>query len=252
MTLARSQKVCSPAMIPETKVAAHRGPEALRRRRQGRAGEIVVLSVHAPGFSHGPASSDSGCANVTATARASPLRFTGGARDDAGMSPVSTTALALAALAALALLGPGCGERREEPVVVPADVHLAAGRPARPAAAAASPAETEAVDRLRAARTVALYCHLVDRGQYARAGELCVCRRLWSRRALGGVTRFHFRSARVYAAPDARTLVLKARVHVHAGRGRSLPGGLAVLFFTLGRAGSAVGGWLITAVSTRP
>ncbi len=135
---------------------------------------------------------------------------------------------------------------------MPSDVHLASGRPARPPAAAASPIVSEAVDRLRAARIVALYCHLVDRGQFARAGELCARRRLWSRRALTGVSRFHFRSARVYAAPDARTLVLKARVHVHAGRGRPLPGGLVILFFTLGRAGSAVGGWLITAVSTRP
>jgi len=168
------------------------------------------------------------------------------------MPPASTTAFALAALAALVLFGPGCGGSRTEPVVVPSDVHLASDPLPRPPAAAASPIGSEAVDRLRAARVVALYCHLVDRGQYARAGELCTRRRLWSRRALLGVTRFHFRSAGVYAAPDTRTLVLKARVHVHAGRGRPLPDGLAVLFFTLGRAGSAVGGWLITAVSTRP
>jgi hypothetical protein len=168
------------------------------------------------------------------------------------MSPASTTALALAALAALALLGPGCSGSGTEPVVVPSDVHLASGPPAQASAAAAPAIVSEAVDRLRAARIVALYCHLVDRGQHARAGELCARRRLWSRRALAGVTRFHFRSARVHAAPDARTLVLKARVHVHAGRGRPLPDGLAVLFFTLGRAGSAVGGWLITAISTRP
>jgi hypothetical protein len=66
------------------------------------------------------------------------------------------------------------------------------------------------------------------------------------------MTRFHFRSARVFAAPDARTLVLKARVRVRTERGRQLPDGLSVLFFTLGRAGTAVGGWLITAVSTSP
>jgi hypothetical protein len=168
------------------------------------------------------------------------------------MSPISTSALALAALAALTILATGCADRPAEPVVVPSDVHLATGRPARPAAENASPAATAAEDRLRAARTVALYCRLIDQGQYARAGDLCARRRLWSRRALAGVTRFHFRSARVYAAPDARTLVLKAHVHVHAGRGRPLPDGLAVLFFTLGRAGSAVGGWLITAVTTRP
>jgi len=39
---------------------------------------------------------------------------------------------------------------------------------------------------------------------------------------------------------------------VHAGRGRPLPDGLAILFFTLGRAGSSVGGWLITAVASSP
>ena len=99
---------------------------------------------------------------------------------------------------------------------------------------------------------MALYCHLVEAGQFARAGELCARRRLWSRRTLAGLRRFHFRSARVYAAPDARTLVFKARVRVHAGRGCPLPDGLAIVFFTLGRAGSAVGGWLITAVSTSP
>ena len=167
------------------------------------------------------------------------------------MSSARTAALVIVALVAVAAVGPGCGDHRPEPVVVPSDVHLATGLPAR-RAAAAPPAETAAVDRLRAARTVALYCRLIDQGQFARAGDLCTRRRLWSRRALGRLTRFHFRSASVFAAPDARTLVLKARVHVHAGRGRPLPDGLAVLFFTLGRAGSAVGGWLITAVSTRP
>ena len=99
---------------------------------------------------------------------------------------------------------------------------------------------------------MALYCRLVEAGQFARAGELCARRRLWSRRALGALTRFHFRSARVYAAPDARTLVLQARVRVRAGRGGPFPDGLTVLFFTLGRVGNDVGGWLITAVSTSP
>jgi hypothetical protein len=160
---------------------------------------------------------------------------------------------ALAALAAVSVLAPACGEHAPAPVVVPSDVHLAAAQPARPAAAAAPPAgSSAAADRLRAARTVALYCRLVDQGQFARAGDLCAHRRLWSRRALASVTRFHFRSARVHAAPDARTLVLKASVRVRAGGGCPLPDGLAVLFFTLGRVGSAVGGWLITAVSTSP
>jgi hypothetical protein len=176
------------------------------------------------------------------------------------MSSPRTIALphaALVTLAALSVLAPACGEHAPAPVVVPSDVHLATRQPAWPAAAA-PPAGTSAAGawptagRLEAARTVALYCRLIDQGQFARAGDLCARRRLWSRRALAGVARFHFRSARVYAAPDTRTLVLKARVRVRAGRGCPLPDGLAVLFFTLGRVGSAVGGWLITAVSTRP
>ena len=173
-------------------------------------------------------------------------------------------ALGSLALAA-ALFAAGCGGgQAAAPVVAPSDVHLAGAAPGAPAAAAAPPGASgvigrwtgvrESADaaRLEAARTVALYCHLVEEGQFARAGELCSRRRLWSRRTLGGVRRFHFRSARVFAAPDARTLVFRARVRVHAGRGCPLPDGLAIVFFTLGRVGSAVGGWLICAVSTSP
>jgi hypothetical protein len=170
------------------------------------------------------------------------------------MSSVRTAALALGALVALAApaaLAPACAERAPAPVVVPSDVHLAAGRPALPAPPTREPAGA-AADRLEAARTVALYCRLVDRGQFARAGGLCARRRLWSRHALAGITRFSFRSARVYAAPDVRTLVLETRVRVRTTRGCPLPDGLAVLFFTLGRVGTAVGGWLITAVSASP
>ena len=174
------------------------------------------------------------------------------------MPHARTTALVLGVLAA-ALCGAGCGDHHPQaPVVVPADVHLASAAahatPAAVAAAAAWPgaAVSPDADRLEAARTVVLYCRLIEAGQFARAGELCTRRRLWSRRALGALTRFRFRSARVYAAPDARTLVLKARVLVHARRGRPLPDGLAILFFTLGRVGDAVGGWLITAVSASP
>lgn len=179
------------------------------------------------------------------------------------MPHARTSALILSVLAAVAACGAGCGGHdRPAPVVVPSDVHLAstAVSPAPvtgalPDAAgqmAAWPALSDSTGaaRLEAARTVALYCRLIEAGQFARAGALCARSRLWSRRALGALRRFHFRSARVYATPDARTLVLKARVRVHSDRGRPLPDGLAILFFTLGRVGSDVGGWLITAVST--
>jgi len=163
-----------------------------------------------------------------------------------------TAALVILVLAATGgAVGCGHGER-QAPVVVPSDVHLASAADAPAAATWPGAAGSPGAGRLEAARTVALYCRLIEGGQFARAGELCAHRRLWSRRALGALTRFHFRSARVYAAPDARTLVLEARVRVRAGRGRPLPDCLAVLFFTLGRVGSAVGGWLITAVSTSP
>ena len=163
-------------------------------------------------------------------------------------------ALVLAALAALVIATGG----RPTAAVAPPPGTLPAAAPPGPAAGAtagasssASPAAS-AADRLEAARTVALYCHLVEAGQFARAGDLCVSRRLWSRRRLGELGRFDFRSARVYAAPDARTLVLAARVRVRAVRGRPLPDGPAIVFFTLGRAEGTVGGWRITAVSTSP
>ncbi len=200
------------------------------------------------------------------------MRVTGAARDDAGMSSVRITVLyagLCVALAAAGALAAGCGDPAAAPAVAPADVHLATDDPERrssPAGAQSGAAQAALVgppevapgttptvgDRLEAVRTVALYCALVDSGQFARASDVCARRRLWSRRALAGVDRIRFRSARVYAAPDARTLVLKARVRVRAGRGCPLPDGLAVLFFTLGRAGTTVGGWLITAVSSSP
>ena len=197
--------------------------------------------------------------NVTAWTGVSPLRLTGAARDDARMPSVRTAARSFRALAALAVLAvpavlaPACGEHAPAPVVVPSDVHLAAAGAARPAAAAPAGrrpgGRRQAAGRRASSPSTAAWSTRVS----SRApADLCAHRRLWSRRALAGVTRFHFRSARVYAAPDARTLVLKARVRVRAGRGRPLPDGLAVLFFTLGRVGSAVGGWLITAVSTSP
>ena len=160
-----------------------------------------------------------------------------------------TVALLVLVLAGLTPLVAGCGDAEERaPAVVPSDVHLATTGPPL----TSPPATPDDGGRLEASRTVALYCRLIDRRQFARAGALCSRRRLWSRRALASLRGFRFRSARVFAAPDARTLVLAVRVRVHAGRGRSLPDGLTTLFFTLGRVGSAVGGWLITAVSTSP
>jgi hypothetical protein len=185
------------------------------------------------------------------------------ARTDSRTTSALAVTVSLAALMlASALCAAGCGGGQPAaPDVAPPNLHPAG---AAASAVATTPDETDVsvrwagvggsadADRLEAARTVALYCQLVEAGQFARAGELCEGRHLWSRRMLAGLSRFHFRTARVFASPDTRTLVLKARVRVHAGRGRPLPDGLAVVFFTLGRAGSAVGGWHITAVSTSP
>jgi hypothetical protein len=195
------------------------------------------------------------------------LRLTEGGRDDAAMKSArthlplpATLAVCGAALLCGALLAGAsltrCSDPEERaPVVVPSDVHLAGVAPQaapQPPGDATVLALSADAGRLGAARTVALYCRLIDAGQFARAGELCGARRLWSRRVLRSVRSFRFRSARVYAAPDARSLVLKARVRVRAGRRCPLPGGLSVVFFTLGRDGSTAGGWRITAVSTCP
>jgi hypothetical protein len=173
------------------------------------------------------------------------------------MANARTASVLVAILVAVVSLASACGDHEARaPVVVPSDVHLATSEPAEPAELVrpALPPEvmTSASARLEAVRTVALYCRLLDEGQFARAAALCTHRRLWSRRAFGSLGRLRFRSARVYAAPNARTFVLKTRVHVHGGRGCPWPEGLAILFFTLGRVGSAVGGWRITAVSTSP
>jgi hypothetical protein len=167
------------------------------------------------------------------------------------MTSARSVALVCLVLAGLTAAAVGCGEHpAEAPVVVPSDVHLAAAAPA-PGFAPVAPLNRGAL-WLDAVRTVELYCRLIDEGQFARAGELCARRALWSRRRFRGLRTFRFRSARVHAIPDARTIVLEARVRMRAGRGSPLRDGLDTLFFTLGRAGSAVGGWLITAVSTGP
>jgi len=167
------------------------------------------------------------------------------------MSHLRTITRLVLVMAALPSLAGSCGDAKTQgPVVTPSDVHLASADLALPAAL--PDGALAGGGRLEAVRAVALYCRLIDEGYYARAGTLCSRRRLWSRRALATLHGLHFRSARVYAAPDARTLVLKVRAHVRAGRGCPLPDGFATLFFTLGRVGSAVGGWLITAISTSP
>ena len=190
--------------------------------------------------------------NVTAWTGASPLRLTGAARDDARMPSARTAALAPSGtrrarrLAALPVLAPACGEHAPAPVVVPSDVHLAAARPARPAAAAAPPAGgSAAVDRLRGGAHGGPVLPASSTRASSRAPESCArTAALWSRRALArrrplplplrprlrGARRAHAgaqgararaRRARLSAAGRPRRPVL------HPGEGRQRRGGMA-------------------------
>ncbi len=95
-----------------------------------------------------------------------------------------------------------------------------------------------------------LFCSFVDSGRLARAGSQ-LAPHAWPRRELRAFAAFRFISARVYAAPDARTLIMLTRIRVRTRAPSPLPDGVATLFFTLGRVGTT-GGWLITAVHSSP
>ncbi len=175
-----------------------------------------------------------------------------------------TLALAAALLGAAAVQ-PGCARR--EPVT-PAprlpggDVLAATAAPlaaaGRDAAGAAPPADSGAdaavpgAARLEAARTVALFCRLVDTHRAARASELLAAPDAWPRRLRRAAARFTFVSALVARRAHGGALTVVARVRVRPRRGGALHRGVNTLFFTLGRVGTTTGGWLISAVSTRP
>lgn len=147
-----------------------------------------------------------------------------------------------------ASLGPSLGARAGRRSRAFASSRIAAHIPWRGRLLGAIP---PGADWLVAASTLSLYCRLITTGQFARAGALCARAPLWSRRLLGQPSSFDFRSAQVVAAPDERTVVLAAKVLVHARRAAALPDGLAVLVFTLRKAGKQ-GEWLVASVSTRP
>lgn len=160
--------------------------------------------------------------------------------------------LSAGAAALLVLLGTahlsGGGAAVRAGGVTPAAVPAAE----RSETAAGTPAAGRPEAWLEAARVVRLYCRLVDDGRLRNAAALCSRHRLLPRLTPRTIRRCSFRSARIYAEPDSRTLVVLARVRVLGGRRCPWRDGHDTLFFALGRAGIASGDWLITAVTTRP
>jgi hypothetical protein len=161
----------------------------------------------------------------------------------------TTVQVALAALAVSIVGLQACHVRAHDGSDVrPAGRPPASSPPAtRPAASPAPPADD---GRLQAALVLRLFCRFVDSGRLARAGSL-LAPHAWPRRELRAFAVFRFISARVYAAPDSRTLVMLTRIRVHTRAPSPLPDGVATLFFTLGRVGTT-GSWLITAAHSSP
>ncbi len=124
------------------------------------------------------------------------------------------------------------------------------GAPAPGAVVLAPPDDTGGA-QLEAARVLHLFCVFVDSHRYARARTLLLAR-VWPLRELRAFSSFRFVSARVYARPDARTLIMLTRIRIETRSPSPLADGVATLFFTLGRVGTTTGGWLITAVSSSP
>ena len=150
--------------------------------------------------------------------------------------------LAVAALSQRSLGGGGA------PPSPPSDTAKASVSPP----SAALPAASEGAQRLDAVRTVKLFCDLVGSRRLWPAATLLSTPHVWSRRELRAVRRLEFRAARVRAAPDAHTLVVVTQVHAAGGSRSPVHDDDTTLFFTLGRVGTAAGGWLITAVATSP
>jgi hypothetical protein len=157
----------------------------------------------------------------------------------------ASAVLCLAVILVLAVVARPEGRPR---VTGPAGEPSAAGS----LAAAALPGLSDDARRLDAVRTVKLFCDLVDSGRLWPAAALFATPRVWPRRELRAVRRLEFLSASVDFAPDPHTLVVVARVRASGRAASPVPDGDATLFFTLGRVGTATGGWLITAVTASP
>jgi len=142
-----------------------------------------------------------------------------------------------------------------EPAAAPpaeAPAASASSAPVIAGAAAGAAGSGEAAAQLEAVRTVEQFCDLVDTQRLWSAAALFATPRVWTRRQLRAVRACVFRSARVLRAPSHDTLTIAARVTVTATSGSPLRGGDDTLFFTLGRVGDPVGGWLIAAVTASP
>ena len=129
------------------------------------------------------------------------------------MSAHRTAALVALAALAVSIVGlQACHARAHDGSDVrPAGRQPASSPPATGAVAALAPPADDG--RLEAALVLRLFCRFVDSGQLARAGSL-LAPHAWPRRELRAFAAFRFLSARVYAAPDARTLVVLTRIRV--------------------------------------
>ena len=254
-------------MTPRRRSRRTRRPEARRRLRQRGAGQVVVGCRSCAGIlarprhrATGTVAADAGArrtvANVTAGATsprgpASPLRLTGPRRtmpacrtpahprSSSASSPPPSAARAAAATTRRRRWS--C--RRTSHLAAAAAPAPVAGAP--PAAAAAGRAAA-ALDRTPTAsrRRAPSRCTAtsIEAGQFARAGELCAHRRLWSRRALArahalplplgarlrGAGRAHARAQGARARARRARPSAAGRPHhpvLHPGEGRQPPRG---------------------------
>jgi len=171
-------------------------------------------------------------------------------------APRTAALIALAALAVGVLGLQSCrswqrGAQGRPAAPGPASSPPASGALAAPGAVALPPQVPADAARLEAARVLHLFCTFVDSRRYARARTLLLPR-VWPLRELRAFSTFRFVSARVYAQPDARTLIMLTRIRIATRAPSPLPDGVATLFFALGRDGTTTGGWHITAVRSSP
>ena len=224
MTWASSQKVCSPATTPRRRSRRTVGQKPSGGGGSGAPGRLSSGLVMRGGFSHERGRASPGRANVTAWTGASPLRLTGTARDDAACrTPAQPHAPSGARRAGRPCCAgrPGAGLRRARAGARRGAVRRPSGDRAGGAAGgdARRPGDSAAVDRLEAVRTVALYCDSSTRAVLrapASSAHTAGSGRDASWRASPASTSAR---ARVYAAPDARTLV-RRRTRARARRAR--------------------------------
>ncbi len=104
---------------------------------------------------------------------------------------------------------------------------------------------------LAAATVMRRFCDLVDRGYWRRARHLLAGPWVWPAGDLRTVVRMGFRSAKRHRTQLVDDFTFFARCSMRRHTPGTLYRDVSTLVFTLGRGGTD-GGWLITAVTTRP